>query len=173
MAALFVLAAILLGMASRKLYVFAALAVLLLNAVYIHLRYHWGLELSESRLEAAFSGEPSETLEYVRIYFGSPEAVFFLYGCAALYLIYRAVKGPRYSPQMRMKAGALLLPFLILLFCLHAALAYFPPVFLVKDALEARERLGQITERASVIRAVQSQPRVCSEDYQKNRDRHR
>jgi len=167
MAVLFVLLAVLLGMASRGIYVLFGLAILLLNAVYVHLKYHWGLELSESRFEAAFSGEFSETLEYCRIYFGSPEIVFFLYGIAALYLIYRTCRSPGFSRRARIVAGLLLLPLLALLFFVRGPAMHFPPVFLVKDVFEAKSRLGQIAERAAIVRAVQSQPRACPEGYEK------
>ncbi len=164
---LFVIAFIFAGFISRWLYVCAWLGVLLVNAVYVHIRFHWGLELAESRFEAALSSSLSETSEYVRIYIGRPEALFLLYAGAGIYLLYRILKTPPPTSKMRIvSAGCLILTWLGI-FSLRQEVSQFPPASLVSDMFAAKTNLERISQRAGMIRDEIPRPRHCSEDYSK------
>ncbi len=158
---------LLLGILSRKLYSVSSLGLLAVNFMYVHIKYHWGMDLAESRFEAAMAGPTSETFEYAKIYFGSPELAVLLHSVAALFLIYRVFRSPSFPPAWRLWSFAMMIPLAVVLFLARESMARFPPMSVVSDMLEAEAHLGQIAARESFIHNTQSEARSCSEGYEK------
>lgn len=153
---------------SRFLYVVIAVFVLVNNVIYLHIKYRWGLDWLEARVETALESPFFEIVGYVKSYFGWLEFWVFVYFVFSFYLVLRLLM----FGKIRHGKYVYLAISVMFLTCFSVYIRYekvvsLPFLKFSSSIVQANDRIEKIDERNSFILKENFEKKVCNERYEK------
>lgn len=159
-----------LAIASRHVFAFACLLLVVPGLIHQHLTRHWGGGQLDARIEAFFEAPPVEIREYIQSHVDAIDVAMLIGAICYLVILFRwTIQSGSVSPSLRRFATIALAAGLVVFAGprYDRPLHHFPPYELVTQAAKAKQRYEQLSLRNDFLQQHPLTAGNCKPRYDK------